>query len=380
MLGVKLIIPKVTHIVRLFESYGIGNHLLTLLPGLVEAGLDVELIAITAQTPNPMVMDVLKKLEDSGVHVTIQPFRIKPPFQLFWFLPIERTLDLFKLFRKRKNRIVHFHLEFFGIPTAIWMSGCKKVVMSIHSDDKWFSSPIVRVWLHIIDRFVGRYIAVSERTKAYYAATANIDPQKIERIYHGINYVHEQTTESIRKQYNMPSNRFIFGIVGRLTYAKNIELLIEAAQRLPEAHCVIVGDGELRDSLHQQANGLSNVQLMGYHPNGYEFMSGFDLFCLPSRFEGLGLVLIEAMLQGVPILGSRAGAIPEILKDGEYGLLFDSGDLNGLVSSIQYAMNNKNIISYTASRAKQYAQDTFSVKKMVDQTIQVYNAVEKSRA
>jgi glycosyltransferase involved in cell wall biosynthesis len=377
MLGVKLATLKVTHVVRLFESYGIGNHLLTLLPGLVTMGLDVELIAITAQTPNPMVMDVLRKLEDSGVHVTTQLFRMESSFSLLGFLPIERTLDLVKLFRERKSRIIHFHLEFFGIPTALWLAGCKKIVMSIHSDDKWFSSSKVRSWLHIIDRLIGRYIAVSERTKAYYVAVANIDPKKIERIYHGINYLHEQSTESIRKQYDMPADKFIFGIVGRLTYAKNIELLIEAARRLPETHCAIVGDGELRNVLHQQANGLPNVQFFGYQPNGYEFMSGFDLFCLPSRFEGLGLVLIEAMLQGVPIAGSRAGAIPEILKDGEYGLLFNSGDLNGLVGSIQYAMNNRNIVADNAVRAKKYAQDTFSVKKMIDQTIQVYEVVEK---
>ncbi|MBV5323520.1 glycosyltransferase family 4 protein, partial [bacterium] len=157
------------------------------------------------------------------------------------------------------------------------------------------------------------------------------------------------------------------------------ELLIEAARRLPEAHCVIVGDGELRDELHQQAKGLPNVQFLGYQPNGYELIPGFDLFCLPSRFEGLGLVLIEAMLQGTPITGSRAGAIPEILGNGEYGLLFDSNDLDGLVSSIQYAMNNRSLIRTTAVHARQYAQDTFSVKKMIDQTIQVYEALEKPR-
>jgi glycosyltransferase involved in cell wall biosynthesis len=371
---------SVTHVVRLFELYGIGNHLLVLLPALVKAGLDVELIAITAQTPNPAVMEGLKDLENYGVQVTVLPFRVKSPHHPFGFLPIERTLDLVKLFQERKNRIIHIHLEFFGMPTAIWLAGCTKVVMSLHSDDKWFMSFKVRTWLHIVDKLIGRYIAVSERTKAYYAAAAHIDPIKIERIYHGINYTHEQTTGFVRKKYSMPTNKFIFGIVGRLTYAKNIELLIESARMLPEAHCVIVGDGELRDALHQRAKGLPNVQFLGFQPNGYELISGFDLFCLPSRFEGLGLVLIEAMLQGIPITGSRAGAIPEILGNGEYGLLFDSGDLEGLVGSIQYAMNNTKIIHSTAVKAKQYAQETFSVKKMTYQTIQVYEAVEKSRA
>ncbi|MBV5323519.1 glycosyltransferase, partial [bacterium] len=180
MIGVKLASQNVTHVVRLFEAYGIGNHLLTLLPGLVEAGLDVE--------------EALKSLGDSGVRVTVLPFRLKSSLHPFGLLPVERTLDLVKLFQKRRNRIIHFHLEYFGIPTAIWLAGCAKVVMSIHSDDRWFMSFRVRAWLHIIDKLIGRYIAVSERAKAYYSVVANIDPKKIERIYHGINYVREQTT------------------------------------------------------------------------------------------------------------------------------------------------------------------------------------------
>jgi glycosyltransferase involved in cell wall biosynthesis len=371
---------KVTHVVRLRELYGIGNHLLTLLPELVRAGVDVELIPIIPQDPHPMVTDALKRLEESGVHVAALPFRVKSVLGLKALLPIERTFDLIKLFRQRKSRIIHFHLEYFGIPIAMWLAGCIKAVMTIHSDDQWFQRAHVKRWLHFIDRWLGSYIAISDRTKEYYAAAANIDPQKIERIYHGINYVHEQPAEKIRKQYDMPASAFIFGVVARLSPEKNLGIMIEAARQIPDAHCVIVGDGELRDELYQQARGLNNVQFLGYQPKGYELISGFDLFCLPSNFEGLGLVLIEAMLQGVPIIGSRAGAIPEILCDGEYGALFDSGDLDELVNLIERAMQHRDEMRAAALKAKQYAQDTFSVKRMIAQTIQVYEAVEKSCA
>ena len=371
-----MIQKQVTHIVRLPEFYGMGNHLLTLLPALVKNGLDVELIAITTQNPSPKFTESIKELKDFGVRVMVLPLRMKSSPLLFGLISIMRTIDLVGLLRERRNRIIHFHLEYFGIPIAIWLTGCKKVVMSIHSDDKWFMSYKVRGWLHIIDKLISRYIAISEKTKEHYAAAAKIDPEKIERIYHGINYVQTNEMEFVRKKYNMPADKFIFGFVGRLAYEKNVELLIEAAQKLPETHCVIVGDGDLRDKLHQQADGLSNVQFLGFQPNGYEVMPGFDLFCLPSRFEGLGLVLIEAMLQGVPIAGSRAGAIPEILGYGKYGLLFDNNDLDGLVSSIEYALNNKNKVHVSAAYAKQYAENSFSLKKMTDQTIQVYTTVD----
>ena len=66
-------------------------------------------------------------------------------------------------------------------------------------------------------------------------------------------------------------------------------------------------------------------------------MPGFDVLCLPSRWEGLGLVLVEAMLRGVPVVGSRAGAIPEALGHGAYGVLFEPGDEDGLVAAIARA-------------------------------------------
>ncbi len=200
-----------------------------------------------------------------------------------------------------------------------------------------------------------------------------IDPQKIDRVYYGLKMDGVRTAKkAVRIKYDIPADRYVIGFVGRLVFQKNIELLVEAAGFFPEEHFVIVGEGPLHDKLHRMAKDLPNVQFLGYQPNGRELIFCFDLFCLPSRFEGLGLVLVEAMQQGTPILASRAGAIPEILGYGKYGFLFESEDLNDLVFQLRLVLDNPQLVSDMVERAETYAGATFDVLQMAVQTSEVY--------
>jgi len=169
-------------------------------------------------------------------------------------------------------------------------------------------------------------------------------------------------------------DRFVVGFVGRLAPQKNVPLLVAALKQLPDVHGVIVGDGEQRKELQALANagGTQNIQFLGHQPNAADLMPAFDVLCLPSRFEGLGLVLVEAMLRRVGVIGSQAGAIPEILGEGRYGLLFPSGDAAGLIQAIQFAQRERAYMADMAERAFEYAQRTFSVETMTRQTLEVY--------
>ncbi|MBL8080153.1 MAG: glycosyltransferase family 4 protein [Anaerolineales bacterium] len=369
--------PKVTHVIRLNESpmsppfSGAENHLLFLLPELTRLGVDVELIVIY-QSQGPLMKAAFEKLTQAGVVVTLLPLAVKARWHYLGLLALQRTFDLISLLRARRDRIIHLHLDYFGAPLAAWLSKCSCVVMSIHNDEEWLDSFAMRLWFRIMNLMVSRYIAISERVKDYFIHVSGIKPGKIERIYYGVDYKNELSTEKIREKYKFPAGKFVVGFIGRLVYQKNIELLLEAARILSEVHFVIVGDGELRESLKHQADGLQNVQFLGYQPNGHEIMPGFDLFCLPSRFEGLGLVLVEAMQQSVPIVASRAGAIPEILAEGRYGLLFNGGEVDGLVSSIQFAQRNHAEILEMVHLAYEYSKEVFTIEEMGSRTVNLY--------
>jgi glycosyltransferase involved in cell wall biosynthesis len=112
--------------------------------------------------------------------------------------------------------------------------------------------------------------------------------------------------------------------VGRLSAEKGIEELKPILQAVPGARLVLVGDGPHRKALESHFAGLP-VSMTGFL-HGEELAQAFascDIFVMPSRTETLGLVILEAMASGLPVVAARAGGIPEIVKDGVTGYLFD---------------------------------------------------------
>jgi len=87
---------------------------------------------------------------------------------------------------------------------------------------------------------------------------------------------------------------------------------------------------------------------------------------------------IEAMRRGVPIIASRAGAIPEILGDGRYGVLFDSEDLDGLVGAIQHVKSDPAASRAMAEEASRYSRETFSVDRMAESTAAFYGSLGRA--
>jgi glycosyltransferase involved in cell wall biosynthesis len=109
-------------------------------------------------------------------------------------------------------------------------------------------------------------------------------------------------------------------------------------------------------------------------------MSAFDVFCLPSRWEGLGVVLLEAMAAGIPIVGSRHGAIPEVLDGGRAGLVFDPDDALGLASAVQSLLDDPRLASTLVASARERLSTAFSVEEMMRKTDEVYDRALRGEA
>jgi len=140
---------------------------------------------------------------------------------------------------------------------------------------------------------------------------------------------------------------------------------------------VLIGDGELRHDLEALANECgANVRFWGPIPEAWTLMPMFDLFCLPSIFEGLGLVLVEAMLQRVPIVGSQRGAITEILGGGRYGRLCEP-DAESIAAAISSARSEQDQMRQLAQVAYEHARTAFAVPRMVAETIEQYETVPR---
>ena len=140
------------------------------------------------------------------------------------------------------------------------------------------------------------------------------------------------------------SRRFVILTVGRLHAVKNHEFLIEACRRLADDgfdfECRIVGAGARRQALIRRIGELGlddRVRVLGSMPplDVRQQYASADLFVLTSRSEGVPIVLMEAMLHGVPVIAPAITGIPEIIADGETGTLYRPGDLDDLVARIR---------------------------------------------
>jgi len=143
--------------------------------------------------------------------------------------------------------------------------------------------------------------------------------------------------EKLRKRF---AGRFLIGHVAALDHRTKGQMhVIEAARRLadrcPEILFLLIGGGADERWLREEARGLNNLEFTGFVDNVGDFLAVLDLLILPSLTEGLGSILLDAMQFGVPVIASRVGGVPEIVIDGETGLLIEPASAEALASAIQ---------------------------------------------
>jgi glycosyltransferase involved in cell wall biosynthesis len=163
-------------------------------------------------------------------------------------------------------------------------------------------------------------------------------------IYSGIDFKLFRKNVDVKKMkrdLNLAEDACLFGTVTRLDPIKGNDILIEAMGRVlsrhPSARLLIVGDGSEETKLKEQCQSLNisdKVIFSGYCSNVSDFIHVMDVFVLPSFNEGMGRVIVEAMACGKPVIASRVGGIPELVNDGEDGMLVPVRDQEALARAM----------------------------------------------
>jgi glycosyltransferase involved in cell wall biosynthesis len=165
--------------------------------------------------------------------------------------------------------------------------------------------------------------------------------------------------------------------VGRLSAEKEVARLRDVIRALPEARLAIVGDGPVRQELERHFKGTPTV-FTGYL-RGKALASAYasaDLFLLPSKTETLGLVLLEAMASGCPVVACRAGGVPDAVQDGCTGFLFEPTDPDGLVNAVKHALRGGADLDAIRIQARQEVEQhswegaTEQLRQLYEETIQ----------
>ncbi|MBI3584715.1 MAG: glycosyltransferase family 4 protein [Nitrospinae bacterium] len=403
---------KVAHIITRQDKGGSAENTLLTVLGLNKEKYDVTLIngatlesAMSNKERESNERD-LKRAEDSGVKIiTVDELvrRISPLNDLKAFI------RLFSIIREGKYHIVHTHTSKAGIigRWAAWLCRFGKLTKTpviIHTPHGHifygyygkFLTWIFKVIEQITALVTDMIITLTDREKKEHIDFKIAPPEKFITIHSGIETkrflkVTPEDTKRIKKELNIPEDCLVIGTVGRLVEVKGHKYFIQAAKNIlnviardfsPKAtpslnvKFIIVGDGPLMADLKRDANLLGiadSVIFTGWRNDVSAIISALDIFVLPSLNEGMGKVLVEAMLLKRPIIASRVGGIPDLIRDGENGILINSASPNELAKAIIELLKSEEKRKRMGESGKLIAE-FYSDKAMVDKVEKLYES------
>jgi glycosyltransferase involved in cell wall biosynthesis len=207
----------------------------------------------------------------------------------------------------------------------------------------------------------------------------------VEVLYHGIDEQHvcsgPEARAAARRLLGIGGDALVIGSVANFTPKKNQHHLLRAMKLLdavvPDVKLVLVGTGPLEQSLRHDARQLGigdRVLFTGSREDVQELLPAFDAFALSSRHEGLSIALLEAMAAGVPCVSTRVGGVPELVCDGQEGLLVAPGDPEALARAIGTLLQDAALRS-RMGRAGTETAGRFSIGSAVRRMEEVYETV-----
>ena len=176
------------------------------------------------------------------------------------------------------------------------------------------------------------------------------------------------------------------GIIGRLTVVKGHRYFLQGAaqvlQTIPHCKFLVIGDGPLRSDLELLANDLGisdSVRFLGYRDDIPELLAVVDISVLTSIREGTSMVLLESMAAGKPIVATDVGGTPEVVIDGEVGILVPPKDAAALAKALITLLSDPCLASRMEMSGRQRVQAKFSLRKSVDRLEALYDELVAAR-
>ena len=286
--------------------------------------------------------------------------------------------QLNQFIKEKQIDIVHAHDNIASLSAYLTKKryGLKvKIVSHIHNCYPWLEGNGVH---KRIDRFIRpKYdfnIACGQIVYDYYEQNAlYFNPNKTCILSNAIDTSHLGATpqhqiDEIRKEFNIPSDQTIIGYIGRLVELKGLVPFIKALdkykQQFNNCKFLIVGSGEQEDEIKKLINevGLGDLFIFtGFQANVYPFYQLIDIFFLPSLYEGLPMVLLEAVGSGVPTISMNVGSISEVIINEETGILIESEQRIEFIEQLIHLKNHPESCQKLADAGMKHVNQKFSL-------------------
>lgn len=231
--------------------------------------------------------------------------------------------------------------------------------------------------------FCDKIICISDAEKQSALDKKICREDKLQVIFNGVDiesYENGVRGAIKRKDLNIPEDAFVVGMVGRMSPQKAPDVFVKMAKQVkdevPNAHFIIVGNGNQEDEIRKYAedNGFSNsLHITGWVDNPMSYVELFDMACLLSRWEGFGLALPEYMMAGKPIVASRVDAIPNIIRNGENGLLVEVDDDIGASKAVLRILREDGLRKKIVAQGLEDVHNRFNARRVSEEHSKLFN-------
>ena len=294
-----------------------------------------------------------------------------------------RGFELGRLLRRERVDIVHTHnttafidgligARLAGVPIMVHTDHCKNY-------------PIERRWMmaeNVASRLVDKVVAVSNHTREELLHYEGLSPDKVAVIHNGINPrppIGPAGVAALRKEFGFAPDQFVVGTVGRLEPQKGLDLLLASvpvvAAAHPSARFMIVGGGSLEAELKEQARALGildRVIFTGWRTDAVALMEMFDCFVQSSNFEGLPMVLLEAMSLAKPIIACAVGGVPEVVEHEHTGLIVHTRSPKDFGHAVTRLISDRELTTRFGRHARSSYEERYTAQAMASAYQQLY--------
>lgn len=321
------------------------------------------------------------------------PARVIPESQNNFWAIVRQASDFL---RTRNVQILHSHRYKEHLVSAVVarQRGIPFMVETVHglqepqSGWRFFRhSLILQLDRWLARRIADRVICVSPEIAAKLRPL--VPNSRLVTILNGVEADSVRTTltrEEAKVRLGIAPHHAVLGAVGRLEPVKKLDHFLRAAAEVlavhPSCSFVLAGEGNERERLERLSRNLGmhdRAYFLGHRNDIYDVMRAMDMLVMPSEHEGLPMVLLEALSLGVAVVARDVGGIPEVIRDGETGVLVRSGDAGSLAAACLRVLKDEALRRKLAEAGARHVRENFSAERNADQVAQLYRNLTGAR-
>ncbi|WP_455219548.1 glycosyltransferase family 4 protein [Kaarinaea lacus] len=298
------------------------------------------------------------------------------------YLPVLSARRLGSIIDAQQVDVIHMHWARDLNLAVLAKRFAKRSVKLVYTRQMMITRPKQDFYHRFLYRHVDLFLTITEQLRELAQQYLPMSNSAIRTLYYGVQkppVLTEQERSDLRQSLGVPKDSFAIGMVGRIEKGKGQHLLVQAVKQIAalgtDIHATIIGPAMKSDfetALKKQVEewGLTgSIHFYGSHSNPVEIMSAFDVVVLATKQETFGLVLIEAMRNGVAVIGTRAGGVPEIIDEGVTGLMFEPENSQELVEKLLLLINDRTLCNKLAQAGKEKADEMFTQGKHYQQLV-----------